>query len=309
MRETHRGANMNRTLALWLAANPGGAVLVTGLLGLLPLFGLGFAFFLPGAVPGLVTLVRGGRVGLAVALGASGLLAGAMWALGRPIPVGLIYAAWVLGPPLVLAWLLAQTQSLSMCLQVATLAGAVLLVVLHVSFGDPQQFWLPFVRDMAHEMQRQGLPWDLEKDGLAEALAQTLWGWVTALTVLLAMSALFLARWWQSLPQGEGSFGKEFQSIRLGLVLGAAAAIILVASQLTKLVLLDDLGRLFLGALMVVGLAAAHRKVAAGGWNAAWLWAIYVLLALIAPAMVAVLAAWGFVDNWARSRPNATRPA
>ena len=300
---------MHRKLALWLAANPGGAVVVTGLLGLLPLFGLGFAFFLPGAVPGLVTLVRGGRIGLAVALGASALLAGAMWLLGRPIPVGLIYAAWVLGPPFVLAWLLSQTQSMSLCLQVATLAGALMLVVLHVSFGDPQQFWLPFVRDMAHEMQRQGLPWDLEKDGLAESLARTLWGWVTVLTVLLAMSALFLARWWQSLPQVEGSFGKEFQSIRLGLVLGATAAVILVASLTTKMALLDDLGRLFLGALMLVGLAAAHRTVASGRMSSGWLWAIYVMLALVAPAMVAVLAAWGFVDNWARSRAGAAQPA
>lgn len=300
---------MNRTLALWLAANPGGAIAMTALLGLLPLFGLGFAFFLPGAVPGLVTLVRGGRIGLSVVLGASALLAGAMWLLGRPIPVGLIYAAWVLGPPFALAWLLSQTQSLSLCLQVATLAGALMLVVLHVSFGDPQQFWLPFVRDMAHEMQRQGLPWDIEKDGLAESLARTLWGWVTVLTVLLAMSALFLARWWQSLPQGAGSFGKEFQSLRLGLVLGATAVAILVASTATKIVLLDDLGRLFLGALVLVGLAAAHRTVAAGRMSSAWLWGIYVTLALVAPVMVAVLAAWGFVDNWVRSRTTAMPPA
>jgi hypothetical protein len=300
---------MNRKLAIWLAANPVGAVLVTGLLGLLPLFGLGLLFFLPGAMPGLVTLVRGGRVGLTVALGASALLAGAMWLLGRPVPVGLIYSAWVLGPPLVLAWLLSQTQSLSMCLQVATLAGAVMLVVLHVSFGDPQQFWLPFVRDMAHEMQRQGLPWDLEKDGLAESLARTLWGWVTVLTVLLAMSALFLARWWQSLPQNTGGFAREFQSSRLGLALGVAAALVLAASMLTTNALLDDLARLFLGALVLIGLAAAHRFAAAGRFGTGWLWAIYVLLVLVAPVMVAVLAAWGFVDNWVRSRPNATQPA
>lgn len=52
---------MNRSLAQWLADNPVGAVLVTGLLGLLPLFGVGVAFFLPGAVPALIVLVRGER--------------------------------------------------------------------------------------------------------------------------------------------------------------------------------------------------------------------------------------------------------
>jgi Flp pilus assembly protein protease CpaA len=69
----------------------------------------------------------------------------------------------LLGPPLLLAVLLGSTQSLSMCLQVATLAGVVMLVGLHVSFGDPQQFWAPFVREMAQQMQQRGLPMDLER--------------------------------------------------------------------------------------------------------------------------------------------------
>ena len=58
---------MNRSLAQWLAGNPVGAVFVTGLLGLLPLLGVGVAFFLPGAVPALIVLVRGVRQGVVVA--------------------------------------------------------------------------------------------------------------------------------------------------------------------------------------------------------------------------------------------------
>ena len=143
---------MNRSLAQWLAGNPVGAVLVTGLLGLLPLFGVGVAFFLPGAVPALVVLVRGERQGVIVAVGASLLLAAAMLTFGRPLPVGFIYSAWVLGPPLLLAVLLRRTDSLSLCLQVAALVGTALLVLLHVSLGDPQQFWAPFVRDLAYDL-------------------------------------------------------------------------------------------------------------------------------------------------------------
>jgi len=295
---------MNRSFASWLTQSPGGAVFATGLLGLLPLFGLGFAFFLPGAVPALVSLVRGPRLGMAVALGATVLLTLAMWTIGRPVPVGLIYSAWVLGPPLVLAVVLVRTQSLSMCLQLAVLAGVVLLVFLHVTLGDPAKFWAPFVRDLAEEMQKRGLPMDLEKNGLAETLARTLWGWVTALTILLAMCAIFLARWWQTrlLPQHAGQFGAEFQQLRLGVVLGAAGAVLICASLFTDQALVDDMERIFLGALMLVGLAAAHRYKAAGRLNGAWLWAIYVLLVLMAPIMVAAMAGWGFVDNWLRSR-------
>ena len=293
---------MNRTFASWIAANPGAAVFLTGLLGLLPLFGLGFAFFLPGAVPALVVLVRNPRDGVMVAAGASLLLAAAMWAIGRPIPVGLIYSLWVLGPPLALAVLLRSSASLALCLQVAVLAGVAMVVLLHASLGDPEQFWAPFVRDLAQEMQRRGLPMDLEEDGLVETLARTLWGWVTVLTVLLAMCALFLARWWQARAEQAGLFGAEFQRLRLGKVLGGAAALAIAASLLTERTLVDDLARLFMGALMIVGLAAAHRFKAEGRLNGAWLWAIYTLLVLAAPVMVAALAGWGFVDNWLRSQ-------
>jgi hypothetical protein len=293
---------MNRTFASWIAANPGAAVFLTGLLGLLPLFGLGFAFFLPGAVPALVVLVRSPRDGVLVAAGASLLLALAMWTIGRPAPVGLIYSLWVLGPPLALAVLLRSSASLALCLQVAVLGGAAMVVLLHATLGDPEQFWAPFVRDLAQEMQRRGLALDLEDDGLVETLARTLWGWVTVLTMLLAMCALFLARWWQTRVDPAGRFGAEFQQLRLGKVLGAAAAVAIAASFLSERPLVDDLARLFMGALMVVGLAAAHRFKAEGRLNGAWLWAIYVLLVLAAPVMVAALAGWGFVDNWLRSQ-------
>jgi uncharacterized membrane protein YedE/YeeE len=292
---------MKRTFASWIAESPGAAVLLTGLLGLLPLFGLGFAFFLPGAVPALVALARSPREGVMVAAGASVLLAFAMWMIGRPIPVGFIYSLWVLGPPLALGVLMRRSESLTLCLQVAVLAGAVMVVLLHATLGDPERFWAPFVRDLAQEMQRRGLPMDLAEDGLVETLARTLWGWVTVLTVLLAMCALFLARWWQTRPQQAGRFGAEFQQLRLGIVLGVAAAAAIAASLFSERALVDDLARLFLGALMVVGLAAAHRFKAAGRLNAAWLWVIYALLVFAAPLMVAALAGWGFVDNWLRS--------
>jgi hypothetical protein len=300
---------MNRSLAKWLAENLGGAVVATALLGLLPLLGVGFAFFLPGAVPALVVLARDARTGLGVALGASALLGATMLLFGRPMAVGFVYAAWVLVPPLAVALLLRRTESLSLCLQVATLVGALLLVVLHVSFGDPEQFWAPFVRDLAQEMQKHGLPAEMLEGGLAETLARTLWGWVAVLTMLLAMCALFLARWWQTLAVEPGRFGAEFRELRLGRVLGVAAALIVGWSLWGDQPLVDDIGRLFLGALVIVGLAVMHRTVAQGRLSTAWLWVTYALLVILPPAAVAGLAGWGFVDNWLRSQRAATAVA
>lgn len=300
---------MNRSLAQWLADNPGGAVAVTALLGLLPLVGLGLLFFLPGAIPALVLLVRGPRAGLLVAAGAGALLASAVLLFGRPFGVGAVYAVWLLGPPLLLALLLERTGSLSLCLQVATLAGIALVVALHASLGDPQTFWAPFIRDLSDEMQKRGLPMDLQQDGLAETLARTLWGWIAVLTMLLAMGAVFLARWWQTLPERAGQFGAEFRELRLGLVLGAVAGLVFAAAAFTDALLIDDTARLFLGSLVVIGLAAAHRAVAQGRLTVVWLWLTYATLVLVAPAAVLVLAAWGFVDNWLRSRSATRREA
>ena len=76
---------MSRTFSSWIADNPGAAVFVTALFGLLPLFGFGFAFFLPGAVPALTVLVHGKRQGAIIAVGASALLPAAerSWRPGR----------------------------------------------------------------------------------------------------------------------------------------------------------------------------------------------------------------------------------
>jgi hypothetical protein len=301
---------MGRTFASWLTGPPGRAVLATGLFGLLPLLGLGFAFFLPGAVPALVALRRSARDGLLVALSASALLAAAMWFAGRPLPVGLTYAAWLLGPPLLLAALLGRTQSLSLCLQVTVLVGALLLVLLHLSLGDPAAFWAPFVRDLATEMQRRGLPLEIDTDVLVDVLARTLWGWIAVLTMLLGVLGLFLARWWQAqLVAERGSFGVEFRALRLGRVLGVAAALLVVAALLTKQPLVDDLARLFVGALVLVGLAAVHRAKANERLAGAWLWVVYLLLITpLSPFVVLLLAGWGFADNWQRSGPAAAPP-
>jgi hypothetical protein len=289
---------MNRSIANWLATNPGGAVFATGLLGLLPFFGVGFFFFLPGAVPALHALARGPRAGALVAAGAAALLALAIWFIGRSVPVGVIYSAWVLGPPLALAWVLRRTGSLSLCLQLAVLAGIAMLIVLHAALGDPTKFWSPVVGQLAQEMQRRGL--ELE-DVFIDALARSLWGWVTILTLLLGMCAVFLARWWQRLAAGPGSFGAEFREIRLGRVLGVSAAGAVAAAFLIDHPLADDLARFLVSALALIGIAAAHRLRYERGANTAWLWALYVVVVLASPVALPALAGVGFVDNWLRS--------
>jgi hypothetical protein len=282
-------------------------VFATGVFGLLPLLGLGIFAFLSGAVPALVALQRGVRAGLQVALAASVLLAAAMWFGGRPLPVGLTYAAWLLAPPLLLAVLLARTHSLSLCLQITVLAGAVLLLLLHAVLGDPLKFGGAFVRDLAAEMQGRQWPIEFDADALANLFVRPLWFWIALLTMLIGALSLFLARWWQSQLGAAGGFGEEFRELRLGRALGLVAALLVVAALFSKQQVVVDLARLFACALVVVGLAAAHRAKAAGRLAAGWLWVIYLVLLLLTPIGVLAMAGWGFADNWWRSRPAVSR--
>lgn len=293
---------MNRTFALWLLRNPLAAVLLIALLPLQPLFGL--LCFVPGAICALYVLEKGDRAGALVALGAVPLMALSSTILGRPIWMGLVLAVWPLLPGLLLASLLRRSQSLSMVLQVAVLCSVALLAVLHVAVGDPLQF--AWMRDQAQTAQ-QDLPNGLVDDELVTQLARTFWGWATALTMLMAMSGVFLARWWQSEVREPGVFGREYRTLRLGRVLGAGAAVTLAAALATKSTTLSDMTEPFVVALILVGLAAAHRAAAGSGFGAGWLWLVYVALVLpiTMPFTVMLLVGWGFVDNWRRSRPTA----
>ena len=72
----------------------------------------GLCFFLPGAVPALLALARGPRHGIAIVAAAATrcCLRVDPGSSARAVPVGVIYAAWVLGPPLLLAWVLRRTR-------------------------------------------------------------------------------------------------------------------------------------------------------------------------------------------------------
>jgi len=275
-------------------------VFVAALLALLP----GLAFLLPGAVLAFVTLQRGPRVGGLVALGATVLLTAlSVWLSDRPLAQHLLYPASILGPPLVLAVVLGRSQSLSLCLQVAVLLGIATIVVLHVSPGDTAAFWQTFRRELEQWMQQQRMPATPEFTALLDAFGRRLWGWIVAQGLVFGMCAVFLARKWQTSQVQAGAFGAEFRTLRLGLALGVAAGLFIGLSMWLDNALIDEIAIVFFAALLLIGLAAAHRFRAQSGLHVVWLWVIYIGLVVVMPLMVAVLVTWGFVDNWLRSRP------
>jgi hypothetical protein len=58
-----------------------------------------------------------------------------------------------------------------------------------------------------------------------------------------------------------------------------------------------------IAALMIQGLAAAHRLKARRGFGRGWLIATYLLLLvpITSPLVMLLLAGWGVADNWRRA--------
>lgn len=292
---------MHRALAGWLSERPWGAALIAAAFAMLSPQGLSPFAVVAGAVPVLMALQRDPRIGVVVAaIGAAAAL-GAL--LGAGVAPGLAVASvsMVFAAPLALGVMLRSTASLNLCFQVAVLAIGALLIAVHVVYEDPGAVWQRWLEQATRSLSEAGL--EIDTDEVVQSLRDTMWGSYAALTLVTVLGALFLGRWWHALVAAPGAFGREFRQLRLGLWLGAAATIVIVTAVLADVVMIDALAWIAVTAMAFEGLAAAHRGRAGGRFAHFWLVLIYVFLIVPPTAfiMVALLAGWGFMDNWRRT--------
>ncbi len=298
---------MHRAIAAWLTERPSrlfGAIAFFAVLAqLLPPFTVFAA-----AIPVLSALRFDARIGLAVA--AIGT-ATASWLVYSLVPAAMtgtfVGIALTFFGPLALALLLKRTGSLNLSFQVAVLAIAVLLAIVHAALPDPVAFWKPLLTQMLDSMQAAGIKLEGDPDALIAAVAPAMWGALGALTLATLFGSMLLGRWWETLLRAPGAFGAEYQNLRLGIALGVTVTVLFALAFALDSPLLSALSWVAFVALAFQGLAAAHRSRAGGRLNRGWLAAIYLLLIVPLSMMVTmfVLALWGFADNWLRPR----RPA
>ncbi|HSN70424.1 MAG TPA: hypothetical protein VLT59_02900, partial [Steroidobacteraceae bacterium] len=223
--------------------------------------------------------------------------------LGAGVPpiVGVASVLMVFGAPLGLAEVLRRTGSLNLSFQLAVLGTGLLLAVVHIVLDDPGAIWQRWLELAASSLAEAGF--EIDTAEVVASLRDTMWGSYAALNLLTMLGALFLGRWWQTLREAPGRFGAEFRELRLGLWLGLVATAIVIASVLADFAAVDALAWVAVTALAFEGLAAAHRGRALGRLGQVWLVLIYVFLIVPPTAfiMVALLAGWGFMDNWRRT--------
>ena len=299
---------MHRAIAAWLTEHPWRVVIASALCGALSQLMLPFTV-LASAIPVLAVLHFEARLGLiAAAVGA----ASASWIVFSLVPavmpatfVGIVLLYF---GPLALAVLLKRTGSLNLCFQISVLSIGVLLAGVYTALADPVAVWKPLLDQILTATQASaGLKTQAERDALVSVLARSMWGAAGAFALATVFSTLLLGRWWQSLLRSPGSFGAEYQRLRLGVTLGVAVTLLFVLAMATDVALFAALASVAIMALTFQGLAAAHRSRAGGRLKLGWLAAIYLLLVVPLSNVVTMfaLALWGFADNWLRPR----RPA
>ncbi len=296
---------MHRAFAVWLLAKPWRASISAVLLGVASILGFSLLAVPAGAVAVLATLARDARTGLQAVLAGAVSVGALLLGSGQPVAATIAWIALVFAIPFCLAAIAHRTGSLRLGFQIAVLGAALVVVLIYVAMDDPVGQWQAFtaewMRTFADQLKQMGAAFD---EQAARALfARTNWGTLVVEGLLTVLSSFFLGCWWQSLAQAPGAFGKEFQQLGLGKVLGALAVVVILASfALDKLnvaaPLLNALLWIAMAVLAIQGLAAAHRFRASGRMGRGWLVATYLLLIFAAPVMIALLAGWGVADNW-----------
>ncbi len=297
---------MHRSLAAWFAGHPWRAAVVAACLGVMSLQGAVLFVVLASAVPVLVMLERGVRAAVNVMLTAAfAIIAVLLW-FKQPLWFGAVYAALVLGLPLLLGGMLRHYGSLNLVFQVILLVSLLGLGWVCVILPAPTTIWVQLLNQAFATLSQAGFEMDVT---LIDRLAQSMWGAFVSVLVLANFSAVLLGRWWQSLLHAPGAFGREFRELRSGMIVGGLLVVLAIGSLFIDAAWLNSMAWVAMMGLALQGLAAAHRRKAEGQMQRGWLVAIYVMLIvpLFSFITVALLAGLGLADFWRRMRMGAVR--
>lgn len=292
-----------RALGTFLIRGRLEAIAVVGTLTVVSWFLPPLAFVISGAPVGLITLRRGGLVGLQIIAGSLAfvVLAGMLAKLHPAVAGTFVLGIWL--PVWICAVILRHAESQGALVMTAGGLGMVFAAGAYLLVEDVTDFWQSWFSDWF----RSALPGEASTPYLdvLQASAPFLNAMMASALIISVVVTLLIARWWQALLYFPGAFRQEFYLLRLprwlaGLAL--AAILVLLLGQGETQPLLRDL--LFLSLMMYLfqGLSAAHRIVAGRKLSRAWLAGMYGLLLLV-PKMLLFVACVGMVDSWLGGPP------
>jgi len=214
--------------------------------------------------------------------------------------VAFLLSSWlpVWGATLVLGY----TRSLATSLIASAAMGIFIVLLTHLLLSDPAVWWQeqlsPF---MTLFTEQPGWQLDAEQtNDVLLTISGLMTGLVAAGFVFNVIAGLLLGRAWQAQLYNPGGFATEFRALSLGkpAALVAIACIVLALGLGETVALLADFLPVMLVIFAVQGLSVVHAIVMQKQRHKFWLVAVYVLLIIMMPQMVAVLAMIGILEQW-----------
>lgn len=255
-----------------------------------------------GAVVGLVTLRLGPDQGLIV-LGwgsiALAILAGVL--LGSPA-AGLVYAIaqWV--PVMLVALVLRRTGSWSMVMTALAIAGAAVILGVHLWIPNATTMWTGVLHKGLGELLQQAGMSQSDMTALIAQIARYATGAFMMSLEFSVVLSLMIARVWQASLYNPGGFGQEYTAWRMSHIMAGIAIILVIALFIMHNKIIVELIMVMLTPFLFQSLGLFHGLIRQTGGHVGWLIGLYLLLFLATPQVGSLLAAIGVIDSFADFR-------
>ncbi len=292
-----------QAIAAWLVARPMHAVLGLALTLMLP-----FAQITSGAVMVVLVLYGGVRMAALQGLTAVVVLSLLTALSGRSVQEILIggVVAWI--PVFLLAWLLRQSRSLTLTLQVTAIVAMLVPLGFYALVADPTAFWTALLSEVAVVFREMGLVEQArlivdQQDLIAPQMTMlmVLVSWTTMTLVVVLGYAIY-----QALPDRKGAFGL-FSDLSFGRVL----AVVMAVTSVLALAVGAEWLRSFAFVVFVIfwlqGLAVLHWLQANVPLPFIVLLLVYAMLPFLNALLIFALAVLGYTDVWFNYRARITK--
>lgn len=237
------------------------------------------AFPIGGAAAGMVTLRRGPKIGLLVAVAGWGSVMLLSTLLGSEPGFELMMPMFMLASVVAVSWVLRSTSSLALAVSTGFGIALVALMAFLVVIDDPVVFWRNWFENVFDQLEAAGgQPLaGADRQQFIESLPlQAISGHAATSFCLVCMWAVFLGRSWQAQLVNPGGFRREFYQMQLGRGLAIASAAVFMLAALHPVSWLLGAAVLLMMLWIIQGLSVIHGLVAAFAMSAGWLVMTYV---------------------------------
>ena len=281
-------------IAAWLVARPMHAVLGLALTLVLP-----FGQIFSGAAMVMLVLYSGARKAALQALIALAVIAALSMLTGGSILEISVNGLLAWTPVFLLAWLMRETRSLTLALQVSAIVAMIATLGFYVVVNDPTAYWIGVLNDLATAFRDIGLT---EQARLIAAQKELIAPQMTMLTVLTSWSMIVLVTVfgyaiYQALPDKRGEFGR-FCDLRFGRVLALVMAVTSVLALVVGAEWIRNFAFVVFAIFWLQGLSTVHWLHVVGPVPFIVLIVIYALLPFLNALLIMALAVVGYTDEW-----------